>query len=235
MQPFVRKWVLGVGGLFLCLHCLCLLFVCVFVGIGAASVFHPSSWGSVVSGYSEGQRWHHGRGVSHHCHLSISFSPSLHLCFHVFPSLSFVAGMWTLLNFPLGGWWGRQEGMRAVILFAAFICLTPFYPARGLWLSGPHGEKVAHVPLTSLVTASQQPAESTEVREQVRDKQVFPILHLAITALSFKTLRPCSSTLFVKPPQSIEIKKCALQLCFVRSSPEFVRVATSASFTELCL
>lgn len=98
--------------------------------------------------------------------------------------------------------------MRAVILFVAFIYLTPFYPARGLWLSGPHGEKVAHVSLTSLDTASQQLAESTEVREQVRDKQVF---HIAITALSFKTLRPCSSTLFVKPPQSIEIKICASQ------------------------
>lgn len=31
--------------------------------------------------------------------------PSLHLSFHVFSSLSFVArGMWTLLNFPLCGW-----------------------------------------------------------------------------------------------------------------------------------
>ena len=31
--------------------------------------------------------------------------PSLHLSFHVFSSLTFVArGMWTLLNFPVGGW-----------------------------------------------------------------------------------------------------------------------------------
>lgn len=86
--------------------------------------------------------------------------------------------------------------MRAAILFAAFIYLTPFYPARGLWLSGPRGEKVAHVPLTSLDTASQQLPESTEVREQVRGKQVFlslfHILHRDITALSIKT---CSSVL----------------------------------------
>lgn len=37
--------------------------------------------------------------------------PSLHLSFHVFSSLSFVArGMWTLLNFPLGGWVMEMTG-----------------------------------------------------------------------------------------------------------------------------
>lgn len=114
-------------------------------------VFHPSPWGSVLSGYSEGQRWHRGRGVSHHCHLSIS--PSLLSCILI--SLSFVArGMWTLLNFPLGGWvmettggegWG--ESSPSLVLSSVFSC---FIPSRGLWSWGLRGEKAAQAALLIL-------------------------------------------------------------------------------------
>lgn len=115
---------------FPCQRCLCFACVC-FVGIyGGISVFHPFSWGSMLSGYSEGQRWLRGRGVSHHCHPCISLS--LHLSFHVFSSLSCVAlGMWTLLNFPPCGWWRRQEGIRGVVPSLLLSSVSPLSFPRG--------------------------------------------------------------------------------------------------------
>lgn len=146
---YLCNWV-SAKALFLCQRCLCFFCVCVCGYTCGFSVFHPSSWGSMLSGYSEGQRWHRGRGVSHHCHLSIS--PSLLSC--ILLSLSFVAlGMWTLLNFPPSGWRRRQEGMRAVILSLLLSSVSPrSFLQGGLWSSGPRGEKVAQVPLPSLDT-----------------------------------------------------------------------------------
>lgn len=74
--------------------------------------------------------------------------PSLHLSFHVFSSLSFVArGMWTLLNFPLGGWVmettggaGGGESSPSLVLSSVF---SSFIPSRGHWSWGLRGEKAA--------------------------------------------------------------------------------------------
>lgn len=69
-----------------CISSLFVGIVCVFpVYVCVASLFHLVSWGSMLPGYSEGQRWHHGRGVSHHCHPSISSS------FHLSISPSFLS------------------------------------------------------------------------------------------------------------------------------------------------
>lgn len=69
-------------------------------------------------------------------------SPPLHLSFHVFSSLSFVAlGMWTLLNFPLGRWWRRQEGMRGVI---PSLLLSSVFPSSFPWGDFGHWELFSH-------------------------------------------------------------------------------------------
>lgn len=62
----------------------------------------------------------------------LSITPSLHLSFHVFSSLSCVAlGMWTLLNFPPGGWRRRQEGIRGVIPSLLLSSVSPLSLPRG--------------------------------------------------------------------------------------------------------
>lgn len=68
-----------ISSIFVCIVCVFPAYVCV------ASLFHLVSWGSMLPGYSEGQRWHRGRGVSHHCHPSISSS------FHLSISPSFLS------------------------------------------------------------------------------------------------------------------------------------------------
>lgn len=139
----------SVQKLYFCVSVVSVFSVCVCGYTCSFSVFHPSSWGSMLSGYSEGQRWHRGRGVSHHCHLSIS--PSLLSCI----LLSLFCGSWYVDFIKFSSEWvtektGGDEGSHP--LFAAFICLSSFIPARELWSSGPRGEKVAQVPLPSLDT-----------------------------------------------------------------------------------
>lgn len=73
---------------------------------------------------SEMTPWERGQSSLPPHHLLLS--PSLHLSFHVFSSLSCVAlGMWTLLNFPPGGWRRRQEGIRGVIPSLLLSSVSP--------------------------------------------------------------------------------------------------------------
>lgn len=102
---FVRE---SAHKLYFCVSVVCVLSVCVFVGMCVASlcfILPPGvqcsqailkvrddtvGEGSVITATPPS--------------LPLSISPSLHLSFHVFSSLSCVAlGMWTLLNFPPGG------------------------------------------------------------------------------------------------------------------------------------
>lgn len=94
---------------------------------------------------------------------------------------------------------GGDEGSHP--LFAAFICLSSFIPARGLWSSGPRGEKVAQVPLPSLDTVlhnnSLIPLRSESGKEILKKKKkkgsfflslLLHVLHQDNVALSFKAL-----------------------------------------------
>lgn len=110
--------------------------------------------------------------------------PSLHLSFHVFSSLSFVAcGMWTLLNFPLGGWVmettggeGWWESSPSLVLSSVFSC---FIPSRGLWSWGLRGEKAAQAALLLLgsVLSLIPPRSGSEKSSQ---KSLFSLLHACL-------------------------------------------------------
>lgn len=129
-----------------CTHCFCVsivwrLLVCVLVGVCVASVFHPTSSGSVLCCCSEGQRWHWEKGQSFlpplHLHLSASLhlpiSPSLLSCILI----SLFCGSWYVDFIKFSSGWvtektGGDQGSHP--LFAAFICPSSFILTRGLWL-----------------------------------------------------------------------------------------------------
>lgn len=81
----------------------------------------------------------------------LSISPSFLSCILI----SLLCGSWYVDFIKFSSGWvtektGGDQGSHP--LFAAFICLSSFIPVRGLWSLGPHGEKVAQVPLPSLST-----------------------------------------------------------------------------------
>ena len=88
--------------LFLSQCCWGFACVCVCGNVYGISVFHPASWGSMLSGYSEGHRWHRGRGVSHHCHPSISFSLSCIL-------ISLLCGSWYVDFIKFSSGWVMEK------------------------------------------------------------------------------------------------------------------------------
>lgn len=108
--------------------------------------------------------------------------PPLHLSIFAFmySPLSLFCGSWYVDFIKFSSEWvtektGGDEGSHP--LFAAFICLSSFIPARGLWSSGPRGEKVAQVPLPSLDTVlhnnSLIPLRSESGKEIKKKKRIF--------------------------------------------------------------
>lgn len=70
-------------------------------------------------------------GVSHHCHLSTSSSsssPSLHLGFHVFSSLSLFCGRWYVDFIKFSSGVGDRGGGRGVGGQSSPLCC--FHPSR---------------------------------------------------------------------------------------------------------
>lgn len=141
----------SVQKLYFCVSVVCVFSACVFVGIRAASLCFirpPGVQCSLAILKVRDDTVGEGSVIT-------ATSPSLHLCFHVFSSLSLFCGSWYVDFIKFSSEWvtektGGDEGSHP--LFAAFIRLSSFIPARGLWSSGPRGEKVAQVPLPSLDT-----------------------------------------------------------------------------------
>lgn len=187
-----------------CRHCLCFSCVCVCgISVSSCLLRFNAPW---LFWRSEMTPWERGQSSLPPLHLLLF--PSFHLS--IFPFMySFLSlGMWTLLNFPLGGWRKRQEGIRGVIPSAAFIYLSAFIPAWGLWLLGPCAWKGNRGTSALIGHCTSWQLPDSIWRSESR-KEIFKKLSLPVHIVQM--LHPLKSDRNVKtvqhPPQSSSINR----------------------------